>query len=141
MKKKIQAKIKLRIPARQATPNPPIGPILGQKGINIMNFCKIFNEKTSSSEKGIIVSVLVYLYPDKSFDVIIKTPPTSELLKKFSGIESGSSKPNLEKVGKVSKEQIKKIAEIKMKDMNTHDLSSIIKSVKGTARSMGLEIN
>ncbi|ARC53242.1 50S ribosomal protein L11 [Candidatus Riesia pediculischaeffi] len=140
MSRRIQARIKLRIPAGQANPSPPVGPILGQKGINIMNFCKTFNDRTRSIEKGTIVSASIHLYSDKNFDLIIKTSPTSELLKKFSGTEIGSPKPNSEKSGKISKNQIEKIAKIKMSDMNTRNLSSIMRSIEGTARSMGIKI-
>lgn len=140
MGKQIQSRIKLQIPAGTATPSPPIGPALGQRGVNIMEFCKSFNKRTENIEKGLLVSVVVFVYNDRSFSFVIKTAPTTVLLKKFSGITSGSDKPNTVSVGKISRTQIYEISKIKAPDMTGSSIESISHSIIGTARSMGLEI-
>jgi len=139
MAKKIMAVKKLQIPAGKATPSPPVGPALGQHGVNIMEFCKAFNAQTQG--KGdIIIPVVITIYSDRSFTFIIKTPPASVLLKKAAGIIKGSGEPNKEKVGKVTTKQIKEIAQTKLPDLNAIDLEGAIKIIEGTARSMGIEI-
>ncbi len=138
MAKKVVVQIKLYCPAGQANPAPPIGPALGQHGINIMEFCKQFNEKTRGQE-GLILPALISVYEDKSFSFIIKSPPSSVLLKRACGLAKGSGVPHKEKVGKVSPQQIKEIAEAKMKDLNATSLEAAIKIIEGTARSMGIE--
>ncbi|CAL4318242.1 50S ribosomal protein L11 [Buchnera aphidicola] len=140
MAKKIQSYIKLQVSAGMATPSPPIGPALGQKGVNIMEFCKLFNEKTANIEKGMPIPVIVTVYSDRSFTFITKTPPASVLLKKFSGIKSGSGKAKTETVGNISRLQIKEIAKIKEIDMTGSNIDKISKSIEGTAKSMGLVI-
>ncbi|WP_343153738.1 50S ribosomal protein L11 [Buchnera aphidicola (Mindarus keteleerifoliae)] len=140
MTKKIQSYIKLQVSAGSATPSPPIGPALGQKGVNIMEFCKLFNEKTKNMEKGIPIPVIVSVYSDRSFTFITKTPPASILLKKFSGIKSGSGKTKTEMVGNISKIQIKEIAKIKKVDMTGSNIEKLSRSIEGTAKSMGLVI-
>ncbi|WP_343188682.1 50S ribosomal protein L11 [Buchnera aphidicola (Neophyllaphis varicolor)] len=140
MVKKIKSKIKLQIPAKMANPSPPVGPALGQQGLNIMEFCKIFNKKTENIEKGLPIPVIITVYSDKSFTFITKTPPASILLKKEAGIKSGSSKPKIDQVGNIKLSQIKKIAQIKSKDMTGSNIEQIIKSIIGTANSMGLII-
>jgi len=139
MPKKIKTIIKLIIPAGQATPAPPIGPAIGQHGINIADFCKKFNDLTRD-KIGQNLPVRVVLYEDRSFDIIVKTPLTSELLKKAAGIERGSGKSLKEKVGKVTRAQIKEIAKIKMPDLNTEDIEQAAKIIEGTAKQMGIEI-
>lgn len=139
MAKKVVGQIKLQIPAGQATPAPPVGPILSQNGVNIMQFCKNFNSKTEK-DKGLIIPVVITVYQDKSFTFITKTPPAAILLKKAAGLEKGSGVPNKEKVGKVSMADVKKIAELKMEDLNAKDLEGAIRMVAGTARSMGIEV-
>ncbi len=139
MAKKVVGQIKLQIPAGQATPAPPVGPVLSQNGVNIMQFCKNFNAKTEK-DKGLIIPVVITVYQDKSFTFITKTPPAAILLKKAAGLEKGSGVPNKEKVGKVSKEDVRKIAELKMEDLNAKDLEGAIRMVAGTARSMGIEV-
>jgi large subunit ribosomal protein L11 len=139
MAKKEIAKIKLQIPAGQAKPSPPVGPALGQHGVNIMEFCKSYNSKTQD-KAGMIVPVEITVYADHSFSFITKTPPASDLLIKEAGVEKGSSEPNLNKVGKVTKEQVKKIAEIKMPDLNAANIDSAMRIIEGTARSMGIVI-
>jgi len=139
MAKKIKVKIKVQAPAGKANPAPPIGPALGQHGVNIMDFVNKFNEKTR--EMGdVIVPAEITVYEDRTFDFILKTPPAAVLLKKAAGIEKGSSLPNKEKIGKVTRDQIREIAEKKMPDLNTSDLSQAEKIIEGTARSMGIEI-
>ncbi|CAL4317900.1 50S ribosomal protein L11 [Buchnera aphidicola] len=140
MAKKIDSYIKLQIPAGQANPSPPIGPALGQKGLNIMDFCRKFNAETSSLEKGIPIPVIITVYSDKTFTFVQKTPPASVLLKKYAGIQSGSKKPNIEFVGSIKYSQIKEISKIKKKDMTGSTLEKINKSIIGTAKSMGLKI-
>lgn len=137
MAKKVVGFVKLQIPAGQATPAPPVGPALGQKGINIMEFCKQFNARTQDKQ-GLIIPVVITVYSDKSFTFITKTPPAAVLLMKEAKIEKGSGEPNRIKVGKVTKEQVRKIAETKMQDLNTTDIKSAMSMVEGTARSMGI---
>lgn len=140
MSKKIKAIVKLQVAAGKANPSPPIGPALGQQGINIISFCKEFNDKTSNIELGLPIPVVITIYADRSFTFIIKSPPAAILLKKAAGIKSGSAKPNTEKVGKVSNKQIIEIAKNKANDMTGSDINAIIRSIKGTAKSMGLVI-
>jgi large subunit ribosomal protein L11 len=139
MAKKITGYIKLQIPAGKANPSPPVGPALGQHGVNIMEFCKAFNAKTQGDE-GTITPVVITVYADRSFTFITKTPPASVLIKKALGIESGSSVPNKNKVGKLTKDQVTEIAKKKMPDLNAASLEAAIKTIEGTARSMGVEI-
>ncbi|MGQ9508838.1 MAG: 50S ribosomal protein L11 [Thermodesulfobacteriota bacterium] len=139
MAKKVVAMVKLQIPAGQANPSPPVGPALGQHGVNIMEFCKAFNARTQGQE-GIIIPVVITIFSDRSFTFITKTPPASVLLKKAAKIVKGSGEPNRNKVGKVTKEQIREIAQLKMKDLNAVDLEGAIRTIEGTARSMGLDI-
>ncbi|CUX95761.1 50S ribosomal protein L11 [Candidatus Gullanella endobia] len=138
MVKKIQAHIKLQIPAGMANPSPPVGPALGQKGVNIIEFCKAFNAKTENIEKGLSIPVVITVYSDRSFDFFTKTPPAAVLLKKAAGIKSGSAKPNKDKIGKVTNGQIREIAKTKTPDMTGADAEAIIRSIIGTAYSMGL---
>ncbi|XBC42852.1 MAG: 50S ribosomal protein L11 [Buchnera aphidicola (Kaburagia rhusicola ensigallis)] len=140
MVKKIQAYIKLQVSAGMANPSPPVGPALGQKGLNIMEFCKSFNEKTNNLEKGLPIPTIITVYSDRSFSFITKTPPASILLKKAAGIKSGSSKPNTEKVGEITYQQAVDIAKVKEIDMTGSNIKNITKSIIGTARSMGLTI-
>ena len=137
--KKVMAYIKLQIPAGVATPAPPVGPALGQHGANIMEFCKQFNAKTSN-QPGMIIPVVITVYADRSFSFITKTPPAAVLLKKELGLESGSAEPNRDKIAKVTRAQLKKIAEIKMEDLNANDLDAGARMIAGTARSMGIEV-
>ena len=139
MAKKVIGEIKLQIPAGQANPSPPVGPALGQRGVNIMEFCKAFNTATQS-QQGMIIPVIVTIYADRSFTFVTKTPPTSVLLKKAAGVEKGSGEPGKVKVGKVTRTQIREIAEIKLRDLTAKDLDAAVKTVEGTARSLGLEI-
>jgi len=139
MAKKLIAEIKLHIPAGQATPAPPVGPMLSQHGLNIMQFCKNFNAKTEK-DKGLIIPVVISVYQDKSFTFITKTPPASILIKKAVGLDKGSGVPNKNKVGKISKEDVKKIAELKMEDLNAKDLEGAMKMIAGTCRSMGITV-
>lgn len=139
MAKKVTEQIKLQIPAGQATPAPPVGPALGQKGVNIMQFVKEFNDKTKD-QQGITIPVIITVYHDRTFDFILKTPPVAALIKKELKIETASGVPNKKKVGRISKEQVKKIAEIKMKDLNTETIDAAMLMVNGTARSMGVEV-
>jgi large subunit ribosomal protein L11 len=139
MAKKEIGKIKLQIPAGQANPAPPVGPALGQHGVNIMEFCKQFNARTAS-ESGMIIPVEITVYQDRSFDFITKTPPASILLKEEAGLETASSEPARDKVGSVTREQLEKIAEIKMEDLNAHDMDAAVRMIAGTARSMGIEV-
>ncbi len=140
MAKKIDAYIKLQVPAGEANPSPPVGPALGQHGVNIMEFCKAFNAATQGMEKGMPVPVVITVYSDKSFTYITKTPPASVLLKKAAGITSGSAVPNRDKVGKVTRAQLEEIANTKMADLNAADLDAAVKIIAGSARSMGLEV-
>ena len=138
MARKIQAYIKLQVPAGQANPSPPVGPALGQHGVNIMEFCKAFNAQIQIIEQGLPIPVVITVYTDRSFTFITKTPPASVLLRKAAGIAKGSSVPNLTKVGTVNREQLEEIAKTKMPDLNTDDLDAAVRIVAGTARSMGL---
>jgi len=137
--KEVMTIIKLQIQAGQANPAPPVGPALGQHGVNIMEFCKAFNAKTQS-EAGTVIPVEISVFEDRSFTFITKTPPAAFLLKEAAGIETASGEPNREKVGHVSREQVKKIAETKMKDLNANDIEAAMKIIEGTARSMGIEV-
>jgi large subunit ribosomal protein L11 len=137
--KKVTGQIKLQIPAGKATPAPPVGPALGQAGVNIMDFCKAFNAKTAKDE-GLIIPVVITVYQDRSYTFITKTPPVAVLLKREAGIAKGSGEPNKTKVGKVSMKQVEQIAKIKMPDLNCADLQAAIQTVLGTARSMGVEV-
>lgn len=139
--KKIIGQIKLQVPAGKANPSPPIGPALGQHGVNIMEFCKAFNAKTQpQAEDGMLIPVVITVYADRSFTFITKTPPTARLLLKEVGVEKGSGVPNKNKIGKITTAQIRKIAEMKIQDLNTTNIEAAMRSVTGTARSMGLEI-
>ena len=140
MAKKIAAYIKLQIPAGNANPSPPVGPALGQRGVNIMEFCKAFNAQTQSVEKGLPLPVVITVYSDKSFTFITKTPPAAILLKKAAGIQKGSAIPNLNKVGKVTRAQLEEIATTKMADLNANDLETAVNIIAGSARSMGLTV-
>ena len=139
MAKKIQAYIKLQVAAGAANPSPPVGPALGQHGVNIMEFCKAFNAQTQNLEQGLPTPVVITVYSDRSFTFITKTPPASVLLKKAAGIKSGSGVPNRNKVGKVSRAQLEEIANTKMPDLTAADLDAAVRTIAGTARSMGLE--
>ena len=139
MAKKITGYIKLQVPAGAANPSPPIGPALGQRGLNIMEFCKAFNAKTQD-QKGYVIPVVITVYADRSFTFVTKTPPTPDLLKKVLKLEKGSGEPNRKKVGKVTQAQIEEIAKMKMPDLNTTDLEAAMRMVAGTAKSMGLEV-
>jgi len=139
MAKKVVGTVKLQIPAGAANPSPPVGPALGQHGVNIMEFCKSFNAKTQDKQ-GLIIPVIITVYADRSFTFITKTPPASILLVKAAGLEKGSGEPNRNKVGKVTQEQVKQIAELKMPDLNAASLETAISMVEGTARSMGITV-
>ncbi len=139
MAKKVSGFIKLQIPAGQANPAPPVGPALGQHGVNIMEFCKAFNAATQD-QAGMIIPVVITVYADRSFTFITKTPPAAVLLKKKAGVPKGSGEPNREKVGKVSETDLREIAEIKMKDLNANSVEMAMEMIRGTARSMGLEV-
>ncbi|ABA87949.1 ribosomal protein L11 [Syntrophotalea carbinolica DSM 2380] len=139
MAKKVVGLIKLQIPAGKANPSPPVGPALGQHGVNIMEFCKAFNAKTQAQD-GMIIPVVITVFADRSFSFITKTPPAAVLLMKAAKIPKGSSVPNKDKVGKVTKAQVREIAELKMPDLNAFDIEAAIRTIEGTARSMGLEI-
>lgn len=139
MAKKIEGYIKLQVAAGAANPSPPIGPALGQRGVNIMGFCKEFNARTAKDE-GLIIPVVITIYADRSFTFVTKTPPAAILLQKAAKIEKGSGKPNTEKVGKVTKKQVQQIAQTKLPDLNTTSIESAIRTVEGTARSMGIEV-
>ncbi|RED53745.1 50S ribosomal protein L11 [Aestuariispira insulae] len=140
MAKKIAGYIKLEIPAGQANPSPPVGPALGQRGINIMEFCKAFNAATQSLDAGTPTPVVITAYEDRSFDFVTKTPPASFFLKKAAGVKKGSGEPNKNKIGKVTQAQIREIAEAKLKDMNAVTVEAAMNSIAGSARSMGLEV-
>eukprot|EP00746_Dinoflagellata_sp_MGD_P087682 gnl/MRDRNA2_/MRDRNA2_347562_c0_seq1.p1 gnl/MRDRNA2_/MRDRNA2_347562_c0~~gnl/MRDRNA2_/MRDRNA2_347562_c0_seq1.p1 ORF type:complete len:144 (-),score=21.72 gnl/MRDRNA2_/MRDRNA2_347562_c0_seq1:117-548(-) len=140
MAKKVDAYIKLQVPASDANPSPPVGPALGQHGVNIMEFCKAFNAKTQNLEKGMPVPVVITVYNDKSFTFITKTPPASILLKKAAGLSKGSGRPNTEKVGKVNRAQLEEIAKTKMPDITAADMDAAVRTIAGSARSMGLEV-
>lgn len=140
MAKKVQAYVRLQVKAGEANPAPPIGPALGQQGVNIMEFCKAFNARTQSSEKGMPMPVVITVYSDRSFTFIIKTPPASYLIMKAAGISKGSSIPNKNKVGKITRKQLVEIAKIKMPDLTASDLDAATRTIAGTARNMGIEI-
>jgi len=137
--KKIDTYIKLQVPAGQANPSPPVGPALGQHGLNIMDFCKAFNAETQKMEQGMPIPVVITVYSDKSFTFIKKTPPASVLLKKTAGIKKGSGTPHTDKVARVSRAQLEEIATIKMADLNANDMDAAVKIIAGSARSMGIE--
>ena len=139
MAKKIEAYIKLQVPAGEAKPSPPVGPALGQHGVNIMEFCKAFNAETQSLESGLPIPVVITVYADKSFTYIKKTPPASVLLRKAAGLEKGSSEPNKDKVGKVNRNQLEEIAKTKMPDLTAYDMDQAVRIIAGSARSMGIE--
>ena len=139
MAKKVEAYIKLQVPAGQANPSPPVGPALGQHGLNIMEFCKAFNAQSQGLEQGMPIPVVITVYSDRSFTFITKTPPASVLLKKAAGIKSGSAVPNRDKVGTVSRAQLEEIANAKMADLNANDIDAAVRIIAGSARSMGLE--
>jgi large subunit ribosomal protein L11 len=138
MAKKVNGYVKLQVPAGAANPAPPIGPALGQQGVNIMEFCKQFNAATQKVEKNLPIPVIITVYSDRSFTFIMKTPPASILLKKAAGIESGSKRPNTEKVGKVTRKQLEEIAKTKMADLTAADMDAAVRTIAGSARSMGL---
>ncbi|MFQ3230446.1 50S ribosomal protein L11 [Reinekea sp.] len=140
MAKKVQAYIKLQVKAGQANPSPPVGPALGQHGVNIMEFCKAFNAETQKLEPGLPVPVVITVYADRSFTFITKTPPAAVLLKKAAGVASGSGRPNTEKVGKVSRAQLEEIATAKDPDLTAGDMDAAVRTIAGTARSMGLDV-
>jgi large subunit ribosomal protein L11 len=140
MAKKITGMIKLQIPAGKANPSPPVGPALGQHGVNIMEFCKTFNARTQGDEPGMITPVVITVYADRSFTFIMKTPPAAVLLMKAAKIPKGSGVPNKNKVGKITKDQVLEIAKMKMPDLNAFDIDAAVRTIVGTARSMGLEI-
>ncbi len=140
MAKKVEAYIKLQVPASDANPSPPVGPALGQHGVNIMEFCKAFNAQTQNLEKGMPVPVVITVYNDRSFTFITKTPPASILLKKAAGLSKGSGRPNTEKVGKVNRAQLEEIAKTKMPDITAADMDAAVRTIAGSARSMGLEV-
>ncbi|MGY6707909.1 MAG: 50S ribosomal protein L11 [Rhizobiaceae bacterium] len=140
MAKKIAGQLKLQVPAGSATPSPPIGPALGQRGINIMEFCKAFNAATQEAEKGSPIPVVITYYQDKSFTFAMKTPPVSYFLKKAANLKSGSKEPGKSTAGKISRDKVREIAEAKMKDLNANNVEAAMRMVEGSARSMGLEV-
>ncbi|MCS5709404.1 50S ribosomal protein L11 [Candidatus Berkiella cookevillensis] len=140
MAKKVTAYIKLQVKAQEANPSPPVGPALGQHGVNIMEFCKTFNAQTQSYDKGLPLPVIITVYSDKSFTFIIKTPPAAFLLIKAAGLQKGSGRPNTEKVGKVTLKQVEEIANAKMPDLTASSLESAVRTIAGSARSMGIEV-
>jgi large subunit ribosomal protein L11 len=140
MAKKISAYIKLQVRAQEANPSPPVGPALGQHGVNIMEFCKAFNAQTQGVEKGMPLPVVITVYADRSFTFIMKTPPAAVLLKKAAGIKSGSGEPNTKKVGKVNRAQLEEIATMKMPDLTAADMDAAVRTIAGSARSMGLDV-
>ena len=140
MAKKVQAYIKLQVAAGKANPSPPVGPALGQHGVNIMEFCKAFNAQTQSMEAGMPLPVVITVYADRSFTFVTKTPPATYLLKKAAGITSGSSNPNTKKVGKVTRAQLEEIAKLKMADLTAADMDAAVRTIAGSARSAGLEV-
>jgi large subunit ribosomal protein L11 len=139
MAKKIQAYIKLQVAAGKANPSPPVGPALGQHGVNIMEFCKAFNAQTQSLEPGLPIPVIITVYADRSFTFIMKTPPASVLIKKALSLQSGSSRPNTEKVGKLTRQQLEEIAKVKLPDLTASDLDAAVRTIAGTARSAGID--
>lgn len=140
MAKKVEAYIKLQVPAGQANPSPPVGPALGQHGVNIMDFCKAFNAQTQSVEQGLPIPVVITVYADRSFTFITKTPPASVLLKKAANVAKGSGTPNTEKVGKVTRAQLEEIATIKMPDLTAADMDAAVRTIAGTARASGIDV-
>jgi large subunit ribosomal protein L11 len=140
MAKKVQGYIKLQVPAGSANPSPPIGPALGQQGVNIMEFCKQFNAQTQKLEKGLPIPVIITVYSDRSFTFIMKTPPASVLIRKAIGIEKGSGAPNTSKVGKITRKQIEEVATTKQPDLTAADLEAAVRTIAGTARSMGVDV-
>ena len=140
MAKKIQAYIRLQIKAGEANPSPPVGPALGQHGVNIMEFCKAFNAKTQSMEKGLPIPVVITVYADRSFTFITKTPPAAILILKALGLKSGSGEPNTKKVGKITRAQLEEIATVKMPDLTAADMDAAVRTIAGTARSMGVDV-
>ena len=140
MAKKIDAYIRLQVPAGQANPSPPVGPALGQHGLNIMDFCKAFNAQTQNMEQGLPIPVVITVFADKSFSFITKTPPAAVLLKKAAGIEKGSGTPNTDKAGKVNRKQLEEIAKTKEPDLTAADIDAAVRTLSGTARSMGVEV-
>jgi large subunit ribosomal protein L11 len=140
MAKKVQGYVKLQVPAGQANPSPPIGPALGQQGVNIMEFCKQFNAQTQNVEKGLPIPVVITVYSDRSFTFIMKTPPASVLIRKAIGIEKGSGTPNTAKVGKISRKQLEDIAKTKTPDLTAADLDAAVRTIAGSARSMGVDV-
>jgi len=140
MAKKIQAYIKLQVPAGQANPSPPVGPALGQHGVNIMDFCKAFNAQTQQVEQGLPIPVVITVYNDRTFTFIRKTPPASVLLLKAVGLKKGSGEPNTNKIGKVTRAQLEEVAAMKMTDLNAADMDAAVRIIAGSARSMGLEV-
>ena len=140
MAKKVEAYIKLQVPAAEANPSPPVGPALSQHGVNIMEFCKAFNAQTQSLEKGLPTPVVITVYNDRSFTFITKTPPASILLKKAAGLSKGSGRPNTEKVGKVNRAQLEEIAKTKMPDITAADMDAAVRTIAGSARSIGIEV-
>ena len=140
MAKKVDSYIKLQVPAGQANPSPPVGPALGQHGVNIMEFCKAFNAQTQGVEAGLPIPVIITVYADRSFTFISKTPPAAVLLRKAAGVPKGSGTPNTEKVGKVNRAQLEEIATTKMPDLTAADMDAAVRTIAGTARSMGLEV-
>jgi len=140
MAKKVQGYVKLQVPAGQANPSPPIGPALGQQGVNIMEFCKQFNAQTQAVEKGLPIPVVITVYSDRSFTFIMKTPPASVLIRKAIGIEKGSGTPNTAKVGRISRKQLEDIAKTKTPDLTAADLDAAVRTIAGSARSMGVDV-
>jgi large subunit ribosomal protein L11 len=141
MAKRVTAMVKLQIPAGKATPAPPVGPALGQHGVNIMDFCKSFNAKTSAKDQeGLIIPVVITVFHDRSFAFVTKTPPAAVLLKRAAGIAKGSGEPNRNKVGKVTEKQVEEIAKLKLPDLNARDLAAAVATIKGTARSIGIDV-
>ncbi|HEY0282048.1 MAG TPA: 50S ribosomal protein L11 [Rhizomicrobium sp.] len=140
MAKKVQGYVKLQVPAGSANPSPPIGPALGQQGVNIMEFCKQFNAQTQKLEKGLAIPVIITVYSDRSFTFIMKTPPASVLIRKAIGIEKGSGTPNTSKVGKISRKQLEEVARTKMPDLTAADLEAAVRTMAGSARSMGVDV-
>ena len=140
MAKKVQGYVKLQVPAGQANPSPPIGPALGQQGVNIMEFCKQFNAQTQQLEKGLPIPVVITVYADRSFTFIMKTPPASVLIRKQLGIEKGSGTPNTTKVGRISRKQLEEVAKTKQPDLTAADLDAAVRTIAGSARSMGVDV-
>jgi large subunit ribosomal protein L11 len=140
MAKKVQGYVKLQVPAGSANPSPPIGPALGQQGVNIMEFCKQFNAQTQKLEKGLPIPVIITVYSDRSFTFIMKTPPASVLIRKALGLEKGSGTPNTSKVGKISRKQLEEVAKTKTPDLTAADLEAAVRTIAGTARSMGVDV-